>query len=367
MDDALALTRALAEALERYCACVYSDQQFIWATADELGTEALALDHVPRCSERELAHPACPLRLPDRTVPIRWVRGLSLLTREQTWLPAVMVYLRMPRLSMGEEFILPTSTGCAAHVNVVQALVSAICEVIERDAAALVWLQQLALPRIDIDQVTPNLTPYVEASREGQAVTYFFNATTELGIPTIYGVDCAPSNRELATLVACATDLDPVQALSKVVSDLVAYRAGMEERRNIPATPDLFDKGFHGVKYMGRPEHQAAFCFLQDSPRTCQLSSLSTLDKGNPAQNLTLLLQRLHHHAMQAFAVDLTTDEALQAGMRVVRVLIPQLHPLTFGLRARYLAHPRLYDAPRSMGYPVRSEDEINPWPQPFG
>jgi ribosomal protein S12 methylthiotransferase accessory factor len=50
----------------------------------------------------------------------------------------------------------------------------------------------------------------------------------------------------------------------------------------------------------------------------------------------------------------------------VVRVLIPQLMPLSFTYRARYLAHPRLYTAQARMGYPVLSADEINPQPQPF-
>jgi ribosomal protein S12 methylthiotransferase accessory factor len=70
---------------------------------------------------------------------------------------------------------------------------------------------------------------------------------------------------------------------------------------------------------------------------------------------------------MPVYAVDLSTDEAIRAGFRVVRVLIPSLQPLSFHYRARYLGHPRLYDAPAKMGYAVRAEGELNPWPQAFG
>ncbi len=65
-------------------------------------------------------------------------------------------------------------------------------------------------------------------------------------------------------------------------------------------------------------------------------------------------------------AVDLTTDEARQAGATVVRVAVPRLMPLSFVHRARYLGHPRLYEAPRAMGHPVLDEDEITRLPQPF-
>jgi len=50
----------------------------------------------------------------------------------------------------------------------------------------------------------------------------------------------------------------------------------------------------------------------------------------------------------------------------VVRVIIPGLQPLSFHYRARYLGHPRLYEAPALMGYPVLREEDLNGWPQPF-
>src|SRR5262249_34200342 len=45
--------RAIAESLERYSTCVYSNNQFTWAAAHELGDEALDLDTIPRCSPTE--------------------------------------------------------------------------------------------------------------------------------------------------------------------------------------------------------------------------------------------------------------------------------------------------------------------------
>jgi ribosomal protein S12 methylthiotransferase accessory factor len=81
---------------------------------------------------------------------------------------------------------------------------------------------------------------------------------------------------------------------------------------------------------------------------------------------LRWLLERLTAHNYEVIVVDLTTDEAAQAGSTVVRVLVPQLMPLSFDPRARYLAHPRLYTAPARMGFPVCSEEQVNRDPQPF-
>lgn len=53
-------------------------------------------------------------------------------------------------------------------------------------------------------------------------------------------------------------------------------------------------------------------------------------------------------------------------GLTVVRAIIPQLMPLSFAHRARFLAHPRLYDAPRFFGRDALAEADLNPFPQPF-
>ena len=52
--------------------------------------------------------------------------------------------------------------------------------------------------------------------------------------------------------------------------------------------------------------------------------------------------------------------------MHVVKVLVPEAMPLSFVHSARYLATPRLYEAPRAMGLIVHPEEAINPEIQPF-
>lgn len=367
LDLQTAMTRAIGEAIERYSTCVFSDEQFIWATAAELGEEALDLDQLPACSEEELAHSMCPVRPVDKNAPIRWVRGVSLISGRVVWIPAVMVYLHIPPKSPGERFNLPISTGCAAHVSVEQALVSAICEVIERDSISLTWLQQLPLPRVEFNVIPDALQPFIERQQASCVETLLFDATTDLGIPTIYSVELSPNNRTLATLVMCATDLDPIRCIEKVMRESASSRSALQNSTlQGPGDPDLFHSVFDGASYMGRPERQSAFDFLTHSPNRRRVTDLPSLDTGDSVKNLALLIGRLRSLGMEAYAVDLSTDEALRAGLRVVRVIIPQLQPLTFSFRARFLSHPRLYEAPHRMGYPVRSEDAINPWPQPF-
>ena len=341
--------RAIAEALERYASCVYDEKQFVWATGAELGQEALDLDTVPKCSDDEYSHPSCPVVRPDKHAPIRWVRGVSLHDGRATWIPAVLSFLNLPALTAAERFCLPISTGCAAHVSVEQALLSGLCEVIERDAVSLTWLQRLALPRIVAD-----------------ASEHFFDATTDLGVPTLYCVQVAPHSERLAVVVGCDAGLDASVSLAKLRREVASCRIGLQMPRSSASDRDAFLSVYDGALYMARPERLEAFGFLLKTTTHRTLAEMPKLETGSARRNLLEILGRLRRAGYEAYAVDLTTDEACRVGMRVVRVVVPGLMPLSFSYRARFLGHSRLYDAPRRMGHPVQGEADINPWPQPF-
>ncbi len=366
LDPERAARLCVAEALERYSTCAAPEDQLIWATARELGDEAMPLQSLPRCSPAELAHPRAMAVDIDEDAPMRWARGWSLTEHRPLWVPAVHVWMHLSAQSRGERFWNPISTGCATHTDLAQALVNAICEVVERDAIALTWYQKLALPRIEFDEVPDSLAPYLERSRRSQVETVFFDATTDLGLPVVYSIDLSPDNQVLGQLVMCNAGLDPADSIAKIIRESASSRIAMQVPRDVPESFDDYLNVYHGAAYMGRPERLGDFDFLLQNQHRRKFSELPNLASGEPAWDLQVLLEWLQLAGCQVVAVECTTDEARDAGFRVVRVLIPQLMPLSFTYRARYLAHPRLYTAPARMGYPVLSHEEINPLPQPF-
>jgi len=365
-DPDQAWIRAVAEGAERYCCMVYDQADFIVATADELGAAALDLRTVPRCSEREYADPACPLRRPDPTVPIRWARGYSLIDRCERYVPAVMTYLYIhPR--RGEDFWQTITTGVAAHTSLVTALVSAICEMIERDAIALTWLARLPLPRIEFESPLPR---ELEAnySRLARSLIrqYFFDATTDLGIPTIYSVQVVEGHPKLAQYVSCATDFSAAAACAKTIREAAPARAVFQIPREIPRDVADFQSLYEGAVYMGRSEQRFAFDFLLKGAARRPLSAVAIDVPQDEPSRLRLLIDRLKAIGTDAIVVDITTDEVRDAGLWVVRVVTPGLLPMSTIHRARFLGHSRLYAYPEWAGFGTRVESDVNPVPQPF-
>jgi ribosomal protein S12 methylthiotransferase accessory factor len=360
-DIGTAARLAVVEALERYSSCMYDSRQLRWASAAELGGDAIDLDLLPRCSAAELADPRCPVRPPDRDARIRWVQGLSLTARCTRWVPAVMAYLNIPPVCPGELFTLQISTGCAAHVDPAAAVVNAICEVVERDAVSLTWLQRLPLPRIE--------SGVAGGWRSGEQdpgwQTILYDGTTDLGIPTVYGVEVAPEGSS-GTAVMCATDLDPARAIAKALREGAAGRVAVRMAPPVSSRVEDFQAVWEGAAYLARAEHRGAFGFLLGSSRRVAAPDLVSLGTGTPEGDLRVLVGRLADRGLDVVVVDLTTDEAAHAGLWVVRAVIPGLQPLSFTHRARFLGHARLYDAPLRMGHRSWAEPDLNPWPQPF-
>jgi ribosomal protein S12 methylthiotransferase accessory factor len=368
VKEELAQIKAIAETLERYCSCVYNQDQFILATANELGDEALDLDSIPQISDNEAVHPSCFISKPDKDKVIRWVKGFSLTNNRTIWVPAVMTYLHIPQHE-NERFWLPISTGCAIHRSYEEALVNGINEVVERDAIALTWLHRLNLPKLKIDEgKLPEwvLEYYRQIKEQDFIETEFFDATTDLGIPSIYCVQTARHNPKVSTIVMCTTELDPSIALTKIIREAASLRIALQNKNQNDREINEFIDVMDGALYMGKPERMDRFNFLKESDTYTNFEEMIDYSTGDSKSDLDFLIARLKDKGHELIAVDLTTDESKRHGMYAVKVISPALMPLSFAYRARFLGTDRLYSAPRKMGYGHRTEEDINKDPQPF-
>lgn len=358
---------ALAEMLERISAASFHPDCFTLASAHELGELALDLTGLPVCSAAELQHPKCRLVRPDPDAKIHWTKGIDLHCGKDVFLPAVMVHTHLSTLP-AERFWLQCTSGCAAHISYEKAVASAIFELLERDAISIVWLQQMALPRIEVDVIPSELMPHWKSyeSSSRHLEFHFYNATNDLGVPIVYALRRSAQDAEVSTMVACAAADRIETALTKALRDLTVSRQGFRTIREHPDSWHDFHATHHGASLMSRAEVGSAFDFLLNSAQSQKLSTLLALRPTEQTLDLKSLIQALKKARMRAYVADLTGEEARSVGFRVVRVLVPALQPISFSYAARFLANPRLYELPQRLGFPAHSEPEINPWPQPF-
>ena len=360
-----ALWSAIGEALERYSAVDHLGEQRVWAKWDELPS-AITVANIPRCSDTEYDHPQCPLRRIACDEAIRWVEGIDLASQRATWVPAVMACYRLRRVRPAERFWYQISTGYAVYSDPTEATVRGLLEVIERDAVALTWLQKLPLPSVGWEAHSAVVRHLLDWSTGHFLETHLFDATTDLGVPTVYCLQRAPHDPQLQHVVSAASDRGMAQAAEKALFECITLR---ETLLHSPAVPDdvaQFREISDGARYMGASDRAAGFSFLLNAKRCASRHAGHTDIPSDPKVALDHLLRVLSEKGMTPVVVDRTSDELRQTGMTAVCVIVPQLQPMSLLPLAQYKGHGRLYEAPRRMGYPPLGEVDLNPWPQPF-
>ncbi|GAA0328050.1 YcaO-like family protein [Actinoallomurus spadix] len=362
---------AVAEALERYAGLVAPERGVILASAAELGGDALDLDLIARCSPRELRRPGCPVHAIDRTRPIRWTTATDLRTGRPVLVPAVLVFLTFPELD-AENFWIPISTGCAVHRTVEAAAVNALCELIERDALALTWLLRRPLPRLAEDRLPEPARSIVAWCADHGIASFLYDATTDVGVPVVYCLQTAEHAPRTGQLVGAACGFDGASLAEHALMEAMGLRLGMESR---PAPPRRYADHRvvdDGAAVMAARARRDAFGFLLgDLPAPHRPGDLPASrppggDPGSDRARLEFLLRRLAELDMTVLLVDLTTRELRDSGHVAVRVIVPELQPMSARPLVQYRAHPRLRTAAERLGLPPLPERRLNPYPQPM-
>ena len=279
-DAQTAESAAVSNGLRNYASAAWDPSDFRWASAEDLGQDALDVEDLPR---------AQPLDVRDR---IRWVEGWELGDGRPVWVPAVMAYVGLPPAVEAETFWPQSSDGCAAGSDLGSAVTSALLECVERDAMAVTWLLRRPLTRI-------HGADHAVGALEGCGVEpIVLDATTDLGIPVVVAV---LRGGEAPTTVAAACRPSPSEAAARAVAEAVGVRTLAAQ----------------GAPSAGEP----AWEFL-DGGQTAKIDELAPADIRKPA-----LMARLASLGLRAFAVDLTCDELADIGAAAARVIVPGLQP----------------------------------------
>jgi ribosomal protein S12 methylthiotransferase accessory factor len=260
------------------------------------------------------------------------------------------------------------STGFAVHTDPVEAVVGGLLEVLERDAVAVLWLQRLRVPRLTAVELGPRVAELIEWCRLRFMDVHFFDATTDLGVPSAYCLICSEHDRRAYRVVGASADRDLASAAEKALLEALGTPMFIHHVAEDEVPQDFTAIGAAGdtARYMGLADRGAAFDFLLDEGARGPAAAPAPL-AADPAVVLRDLVARLAGAGMRPVVVDRTTSELADVGLTAVNVVVADAQPMSLHPLAQFTAHPRLYEAPARMGHPVCRPEELNPWPQPLG
>lgn len=275
------------------------------------------LDRVPRA-----------FRDPYPQLRSLWTRGVELFSAKPIWVPfgLVTMDLTMPLLE-GSEVYPPSSNGLAAGNALSEAMLHALCQLIERDAYTLFFLRSREARRalrIDPSSVRdPICSRLLAALLAANLRVELWNITSDIGVPTFL---CAllenehVASRYVGLAFGSGTHLDPGIALSRALTEAARTRLTRITGSCDSVLPET------DASLQSAAAREAHLRYFDSEVGTYPHREQPVFDGTTFEDDIRFVLERLRSSGIeQVAAVDLS-----RAGwpVSVVRAIVPGLEAL---------------------------------------
>lgn len=332
-DWNVALMKALGEALERYCAGVYRTASFRSGTVDEV---------------EDAVSPTAFVR-PDWDDPegeLAWVSGQNLQTDGAVFLPAELA-VYPPQ----ERTIRPAiTTGLGLGNSTVEALLSGLYEVIERDATVLAWYSTFQPLELSVsDERFETLA--ARARSESLSVTPLL-LTQDVDVPVV-AVAVHRTGEWPRFALGTAASLNPSEAARSALAEAIQ---NWIELRGMGQDDAAGASGAIG-EYAAFPEAARSFIDTNGSVPASEVGP-DPVPAGDA--ELDAVTERCAAADLDVYATPLTTPDVASLDFEAVRVLSPGAQPLFFG--DSYFGD-RARTVPDTLGFEPTLDRDHHPFP----
>lgn len=264
----------------------------------------------------------------DCRQPYYWCEAVDLINGGKVQVIADLCYFPFHPEGYKRRFGWGNSSGMAAGHTLIEAQRLALFELVERDAFMHSWVARYSPPHISSSYVSKEIKESQQALESMGYVTALLDMTIR-GIPTVLGV--AYRNAWPALVLGAAsrnTLLEAMQAAWKEI-EVGLYCRLRDPVNQAVAKPKLKAENVCDVdshaKFFNHPDHLQYASFLWSSDNESSKSPTEPFFQNLVRSDLVSLCRQLDIDQMYM------VDYGSLCGFQVIRLLTPQLVPLTFG------------------------------------
>ncbi len=361
-----AILGTIGEVVERYSASLFNVNELVVSDYRNLKKNAISPNSFALFHKEQLSDPDFPFMKFDSTTVVSWFPMKDLTTGLEVYVPAQLIY--MPFLKDRNIIAPNVSTGLAAHNNIYDAILNGLYEVIERDSFVLAWYQMLQLERIAIDEDIRN---FINEMIRTKVEIQLFNMTTDLKIPSVLALGFFENEQGRKFAIGSASRWTYGEAIKKAVTELVQSMIGSRvtekfmRDKKYNSFKDITSFEDHGWYYMNNPETWEIYNYLLSTKREIKIS-FKEKNNRTTVEKIKKIVELLANKKYNVCVKDLTTVDLKQLGYYSVKVIVPQLLPLSGNYNYYFLGGERLFSVPETLGYKSRNYKDLNPYPHPL-
>ncbi|MCX6790134.1 MAG: YcaO-like family protein [Candidatus Kaiserbacteria bacterium] len=348
-NDSLALTKTLAEAIERNIWFTHSDfSPSRRATLSEIEREDF-LHPESFVSYNDLERKNNPRLALKPSDSFHWVKGYSWTKEKSSWVPAQII---------------------SGHSALRAFSHSGALEVIERDAYMITWLNQLSPPRIDLTELSlqsESLTLLLERCRQYRFVPHAIHLPTDAPAHVV----CIMLEDSTGTLPHFAVGLkahkNPSLAVEGALLEALRMHQSARKQKLSPETTwDPSTKASevthnNRLLYWAEPNRGDKLSFLIQGD--IQPFTKEMWESDTDEEHFARIVKWCQKQNYDLVSVDFSDAPANIPKWSIEFVVIPQLQPLYFSEKLPCIGGKRLQDIPEQFGYPSRKPYTDEPHP----
>lgn len=366
---------ALGEGVERYSGGCFRKDEVHFCSYDEIGRTKLHPERLVLYTPEQYA--GLPFARFDAKATMGWSTAYSLVRDSGTEVPSLAVFMNYPVAAPEERICDVSSNGLAAGPTLLQAVLAAALEVIERDAFLIAWYNELPCERIDpLTHPQKEIVDYCRSYGRRGVELQLYRLPTDFPVHVFMGVGYQAGEKDgPALVVGLGASFDAATAAGGALLEIGQVRPALKQRLKTPETqqrmqellanPSLVNSlDDHSLLYAGnRSVH--AFDFLFSRPT---VAFDWQRNHQSDSERLQTLVDFLARQQSDFIYYNLTPPDMEQLGLYTARVIIPDMQPIHFGEKNIRLGGSRLYHLPVRLGLRngARRPDEVNKNPHPL-
>ena len=335
------LTIACGEAVERYAGGIYSQEEIIVAKGLTAPESSKLVKQMVGYSDETLSNPDCPFGRYNPSSTLEWVVGESESTGSQVLLPAECVIFGW-RPSARKRMFIGTSSGLAAGASMSSAKLSALLEIVERDAFSCTWLLKRSPAQLKLEPAH-----FIDDPKIGELLSHpgvqtdAFLLSPEHGVPVVLASLRGRKSGMMA--VGASARLGPYVALRKAILEAVHSFTFVQEQMAkgiAPPEEDAVESFLEHALFYGDPSnvHNADFLFQSETDSVDMADFRHDYERkfgvwNSVPESLEYLVYSLGEQGFDPIIFDRTPVDVASLGYSVVRAVVPGLQPIWTGNR----------------------------------
>lgn len=375
-----ALSQAFGEYLERYFLSLYRKRDLKLATPEELAAARKHFVH-PSCFAGTSREQRAALGSGHvETTRFAWTRATHLQSGNKIFLPAQHVYWTYMRERNEPPLKDITTNGAAGWFTKDGAVLRGLCELVQRDAFMIFWMNKLTPPKIDPASI-PNeaFQELYEKTRRYQFDVHCLDFTADTKVPTFGVVLVDQHDHYPHQTLGLSTNPDPIRALQNAFEESwsIYYWMRKTEPVIIPETYIPFsDATINPQKraaLFATKQNKHHYTFLLEGKPKCFDAKKWVAYPQEEKEQLAAIID----HVASLSPRDNKNDEAYQTyvyladapilkniGYYAAQVIVPALIPLHINEHMASCLGERFALVPERLGYAAAKA--LNTSPQPF-